>query len=280
LAVLLDGRSVAARIRAEVKETLAGLKKAPRLVGVSVGQTLATCVYLKFQAKLAEELGILYHLEALPVQASQEEVADILRGLNSDAATTGIILQTPLPEGMCPQALHNVIAPEKDAEGMHPQNLGSVVLGRCRVAPCTAAACMEIIREYGVVLRGREAVVVGHSEIAGKPLAMMLVNELATTTICHVATSEAGRLEEHVRRADLLIVAVGKAGVIPGEWVKEGAVVLDVGINRCASGITGDVVFESASRRAAYITPVPGGVGPVTVAMLMKNTVELLRQSK
>ncbi|MGE5279727.1 MAG: bifunctional 5,10-methylenetetrahydrofolate dehydrogenase/5,10-methenyltetrahydrofolate cyclohydrolase [Deltaproteobacteria bacterium] len=279
MAILLDGKKVAEHIEAQVRETLAALgRPAARLVGVCVGESPAACVYLKSQAKLAGELGITYHLEVLPQSATQEEVAGVLRGLNKDAATTGVILQAPLPQGLDARSLRAVIAPEKDAEGIHPSNLGAVVLGGGRVLPCTAAACMEILRAYDVPLRGREAVVVGHSEIVGKPLALMLLKEFATTTVCHIATSEAGRLEEHVRRADVLIVAVGKPGVVPGEWVKEGAAVLDVGINRLASGVVGDVVFESASRRAACITPVPGGVGPVTVAMLMKNTVGLLQK--
>ncbi len=279
MAILLDGKKVAGRIKADVKKALAGLKKAaPRLVGVSVGQTPATCMHLKSQAKLAGEMGIAYHLEVLPEAAAQKEVAEVIAGFNKDAATTGVILQMPLPAALCAQTLRSVIAPQKDAEGVHPVHLGEVVLGSGSIMPCTAAACMEILKDYEVPLRGREAVVVGHSEIVGKPLSMMLLKEFATTTVCHIATSEAGRLEEHVRRADVLIVAVGRAGLIRGEWIKEGAAVLDVGINRYASGIVGDVVFEGASRRAGWITPVPGGVGPVAVAMLMKNTIALLQK--
>ncbi len=261
MAILLDGKKVAGRINADINKAVAGLKKGPpRLVGISVGQTPATCVHLKAQAKLAEELGIAYHLEVLPQAVTQKEAADVIVGFNKDAATTGIVLQMPLPAGLCASSLRCVIAPEKDAEGVHPLHLGGVVLGSGPVVPCTAAACMEILKDYEVPLRGREAVVVGHSETVGKPLAMMLLKEFATTTVCHIATFEAGRLEEHAGRADVLIVAVGRAGLIKGEWIKEGAAVLDVGINRCASGIVGDVVFESASRRAAWITPVPGGV--------------------
>jgi len=279
LAILLDGKKVAARIEADVKKAVAGLKKgAPRLVGVSVGETPATYVHLKSQARLAGELGIAYHLEVLPQDATQKEVADVIGGFNKDAATTGIILQVPLPAALSAEALRHVIAPEKDAEGVHPLHLGAVVLGSGSVVPCTAAACMEILKDYDIPLRGKEAVVVGHSEIVGKPLSMMLLKEFATTTVCHVATFEAGRLEEHVRRADVLVVAVGRPGLIKGEWIKEGAAVLDAGINRSGSGIAGDVVFDSASRRAAWITPVPGGVGPVSVAMLMKNTVALLQK--
>jgi methylenetetrahydrofolate dehydrogenase (NADP+)/methenyltetrahydrofolate cyclohydrolase len=246
-------------------------------VGVSVGQTPATCVHLKSQAKMAEELGIAYHLEVLSSTSTQKETAAVIAGLNRDAAVTGVILQMPLPDPLDVKALRAVIAPEKDAEGMHPSNLGALLLGGGRVAPCTAAACMRILEDHEVPLRGREAVVVGHSEIVGKPLAMMLLKEFATTTVCHIATSEAGRLEEHVRRADILVVATGRPQLIKGEWIKEGAAVLDVGISRCASKIVGDVDFEGASRRAGWITPVPGGVGPVTVAMLMKNVIALAR---
>jgi len=278
LAILLDGKKVAARVTAEVKEALAGLKKgAPRLASIRVGQTAAMDLYLKSQARLAGELGIAYQDEVLPADATQRQVEDVIAGFNKDAATTGIILQMPAPAALRPEALRRAIAPQKDAEGVHPAHLGEVVLGKARVAPCTAAACLEILKHYEIPLRGREAVVVGHSEIVGKPLSMMLLDEFATTTVCHIATSEAGQLEEHVRRADVLVVAVGCAQMIKGAWIKEGAAVVDVGINRSAQGIVGDVEFEAASRRAGWITPVPGGVGPVTVAMLMRNVVELLK---
>jgi methylenetetrahydrofolate dehydrogenase (NADP+)/methenyltetrahydrofolate cyclohydrolase len=157
---------------------------------------------------------------------------------------------------------------------MHPANIGKITFGRAKVLPCTAAAVMELLQASGVDLYGKEVVVVGHSEIVGKPLALLLLDKFATVTVCHIGTSKAGKLEEHVRKAEVLIVAVGKAGLIKGEWVKEGAIVIDVGINRVADKIVGDVEFETAQSRASYITPVPGGVGPLTVTMLMRNLVE------
>jgi len=166
------------------------------------------------------------------------------------------------------------IKPEKDVEGMHPVNMGKIIFGKARILPCTAAAVMELLNSIGIHYSGKEAVIVGHSEIVGKPLALTLLDKLATVTVCHIGTSQAGKLEEHVRRADILIVAAGKAGLIKGDWVKEKAVVIDVGINRVGDKIVGDVEFEAAEKRAGFITPVPGGVGPLTVTMLMRNLVE------
>jgi methylenetetrahydrofolate dehydrogenase (NADP+)/methenyltetrahydrofolate cyclohydrolase len=157
---------------------------------------------------------------------------------------------------------------------MHPQNIGNIIFGRSKILPCTPAAVMELLNASGVDLYSKEVVVVGHSEIVGKPLALLLLDKFATVTVCHIGTSKAGKLQEHVAKAEVLIVAVGKAGLIKGEWVKEGAVVIDVGINRVADKIVGDVEFEAAEKRASYITPVPGGVGPLTVTMLMRNLVE------
>jgi methylenetetrahydrofolate dehydrogenase (NADP+)/methenyltetrahydrofolate cyclohydrolase len=174
----------------------------------------------------------------------------------------------------------NAIAPEKDAEGMHPENLGKVLLGSFSVAPCTAQAALTLIESTAINLYGKEAVIVGHSEIVGKPLSMLLLNKFATTMVCHIATGERGVLPEHVKRAEILVVAVGKAGLIKGEWIKEGAIVIDVGINRVGEKIVGDVEFEKAFERAAFITPVPGGVGPLTVTMLMRNVVNLARQNQ
>jgi len=157
---------------------------------------------------------------------------------------------------------------------MHPANIGKIVFGKANILPCTPAAIMELLKEVGVDLYGKEVVIVGHSEIVGKPLALLLLEKFATVTVCHIGTSKAGKLEEHVSKAEVLIVAVGKAGIIKGEWIKEGAIVIDVGINRVGDKIVGDVEFETAEKRASYITPVPGGVGPLTVTMLMRNVVE------
>jgi methylenetetrahydrofolate dehydrogenase (NADP+)/methenyltetrahydrofolate cyclohydrolase len=163
---------------------------------------------------------------------------------------------------------------------MHPANIGKIVFGKASILPCTLAAVMELLKETGVDLYGKEVVIVGHSEIVGKPLALLLLEKFATVTVAHIGTSKAGKLEEHVKKAEVLIVAVGKAGLIKGEWIKEGAIVIDVGINRIADKIVGDVEFEGAEKRAAFITPVPGGVGPLTVTMLMRNLVEAAKSQQ
>jgi len=198
--------------------------------------------------------------------------------LNADAAVTAIILQLPVPKAIDAKKLSGMIAPLKDAEGMHPENLGRILLGNYRIGPCTAMAVMELLESTGEKLYGKEAVIVGHSEIVGKPLALMLLNKFATTTVCHIATGERGVLPEHVKRAEILVVAVGKAGIVKGDWVKDGAIVIDVGINRVGDKIVGDIEFEGASARASHITPVPGGVGPITTTILMRNVAELFKK--
>jgi methylenetetrahydrofolate dehydrogenase (NADP+)/methenyltetrahydrofolate cyclohydrolase len=190
-----------------------------------------------------------------------------------------VILQLPVPKAIDPKKVIAMIMPSKDAEGMNPWSLGKLLCGNFKIGPCTAMAVMELLEHSGVKLYGKEACVVGHSEIVGKPLALMLLNKFATTTICHIATGERGTLADHVKRAEVLIVAVGKPGVIKGDWIKDGAIVIDVGINRVGDKIVGDVGFEGASKKAALITPVPGGVGPLTTMILMRNVVELFKGS-
>ena len=192
----------------------------------------------------------------------------------------GIIIQMPLPASIDYKKISQYIEPAKDVEGMHPANIGKLLFGKSKLVPCTAAAAMELINSTGVDLYGKEVVIVGHSEIVGKPLAMLLLDKFATVTVCHIGTSKAGKLEEHVKQAEILIVAVGKAGLIKGHLIKEGAIVIDVGINRVADKIVGDVEFEAAEKRASWITPVPGGVGPLTVTMLMRNLVEAAKSQE
>jgi methylenetetrahydrofolate dehydrogenase (NADP+)/methenyltetrahydrofolate cyclohydrolase len=186
----------------------------------------------------------------------------------------------PLPRHIDYKTVLLHICPSKDVEGMHPENLGKIILDKARVLPCTAAAVMELLSTTGVNLYGKEVVVVGHSEIVGKPLSLLLLNKFATTTVCHIATSDAGKLVEHVNSAEILIVAVGRANLIRGEWIKEGAIVIDVGINRVDDKIVGDVEFATAFDRAAQITPVPGGVGPLTTTILMRNLIEATKLQK
>jgi methylenetetrahydrofolate dehydrogenase (NADP+)/methenyltetrahydrofolate cyclohydrolase len=246
----------------------------PVLASIQVGDNAGAEAYVKSQKKTAEGLGIEYQLHKLGADTTENTLTDFIKKLNSDKSVNGIIVQMPLPPQIEYKKVSHFIACGKDVEGMNPENIGNILFGRSRILPCTPAAVMEILNASGVDLYGREVVIVGHSEIVGKPLALLLLDKFATVTVCHIGTSKAGKLEEHVRKAEVLIVAVGKAGLIKGEWVKEGAVVIDVGINRVAEKIVGDVEFDAAEMRASYITPVPGGVGPLTVTMLMRNLIE------
>ena len=280
-ATLLEGKVIASKlkeaIKIEVESLKAKYKKAPKLLAIQIGENASSAVYVKAQKNVAESLGIEYELKILPADTTQERAEELIRDLNKDPNVTAIILQLPVPKGVDAKVLAKMIAPDKDAEGMHPENLGKILLGRYSIGPCTAMAVMELLESTKVNLYGKEAVVVGHSEIVGKPLSLMLLNKFVTTTVCHIATGERGVLPDHVKRAEILIVAVGKAGIVKGEWVKDGAIVIDVGINRIAERIVGDIEFEAASKKASYITPVPGGVGPITTTILMRNTVELFK---
>jgi len=273
---LIPGKEIAARIQEEVKTRLKDLQAkgiTPKLVAVQVGDNPASAVYVKAQAKSCEKLGINYSLKQLPAETEEKELISTLQALNADSTVTGIILQLPLPQGIDVRKAQSFISPVKDVEGVNPTNMGWIIYGRPGLAPCTALAVKELIEYTQVDLYGKEVVMVGHSDIVGKPVSLLLVDKFATVAICHIATSQKGNLESHVRRADILIVAVGKANLIPGNWIKEGAIVIDVGINRVGDKIVGDVEFETAQARASWITPVPGGVGPVTTAILLRNAV-------
>jgi len=276
----LDGRPLASRLKDEIRSKISALGFNPLLVSISVGENCGLSSYANAQMKVANELGISFRLEKLPTDIGEEGLGDFIRGLNNDKEVNGIIVGLPLPEKIEYKRVSSFIDPIKDVEGMHPENLGNILFGRSRFIPCTAAAVLELLRESGVALRGKEVVIVGHSEIIGKPLSLMLMDKFATVTVCHIATSEAGMLIRHVEKAEVLIVAAGRAGLIKGEWVKDGAVVIDVGINRLGGRIVGDVEFEPASRKASFITPVPGGVGPLTVVMLMHNLVKACKMQR
>lgn len=280
-AKLLEGKPIADGLKTKIKADVETLKpksgRTPRLAAIQIGDNASSAVYVKAQKKSAEALGVEYELKVLPQDTAMKDAECVVTGLNSDKSVTAVILQLPVPKGMDAKKLSGLIAPGKDAEGMHPENLGRILLGNYRIGPCTAMAVMELLESTRLNLYGKEAVVVGHSEIVGKPLALMLLNKFATTTVCHIATGERGVLADHVRRAEILVVAVGKAGLIRGDWVREGAIVVDIGINKVGERIVGDVEFEAASQRAASITPVPGGVGPITTTILMRNVVELFR---
>jgi len=274
LARLLEGRPIAEKIREEIKKEVQALKNNPVLASIMVGDNAGAAAYVKSQQKTAENVGIDYQLHKFNQDISEAALIDFVQKLNSDASVKGIIIQMPLPAQIDYKKISQFILPVKDVEGMHPANIGKVVFAKAKILPCTPAAAMELLNATGVDLYGKEVVVVGHSEIVGKPLALLLLDKFATVTVCHIGTSKAGKLEEHVRGAEILIVAVGKAGLIKGDWIKEGAIVIDVGINRVGDKIVGDVEFEAAEKRASWITPVPGGVGPLTVTMLMRNLVE------
>ncbi|MBL7068672.1 MAG: bifunctional 5,10-methylenetetrahydrofolate dehydrogenase/5,10-methenyltetrahydrofolate cyclohydrolase [Candidatus Omnitrophica bacterium] len=283
-AALLEGKKIAAEIREDLKARIEDFRNrsgaVPSLATIQVGENPAAAVYLRAQQKTAEKLGINFKLHKLDEKTNERELIDYIDRLNKERDTNGILIQMPLPSGINAKEIPNFIDPAKDVEGMHPENLGKVLSGKFEIAPCTAMAAFELIKSTGIKLYGKEAVIVGHSEIVGKPVTLLLLNEFVTVTTCHIGTGERGTLPDHVKRAEILVVAVGKAGLVKGEWIKEGAVVIDVGINRVGDKLVGDVEFEGAEERAAYITPVPGGVGPLTVTILMKNVVEAFRAQK
>lgn len=271
-AKILDGKQLATQIRAELRSARATLGSRPvRLVSIEVGSNDAAEVYVRNQQRAAEDVGIELSPLRLPTETSETDLLASIKELNEDPDVAGIILQRPLPIGIDGRRMQAKIHPDKDVEGMNPANMGAILYKEPLLSPCTAQAALHLIRHTGVDLRGAETVVVGHSEIVGKPVAILLLHHLSTVTVCHVGTRN---LTDHTRRADILVVAVGKAGLIDGEMIKPGAVVIDIGINQRpdGKGIVGDVHFESAFEVAGHITPVPGGVGPVTVAMLLRNT--------
>jgi methylenetetrahydrofolate dehydrogenase (NADP+)/methenyltetrahydrofolate cyclohydrolase len=272
--VILHGRPVQERVLADVKAGVEKLKSTrgvtPTLAVVLVGTDQASQVYVGYKKRAADAVGIASRDSLFPQGIGQRGLNDLLRGLSADPSVHGILLQLPLPKGLDETAALAAIAPEKDVDGLHPTNLGKLLAGEPGTVPCTPAGCLEILDHYGAKLEGAEVVVVGRSRLVGKPLAQLLLARHATVTMCHTRTRD---LAEHTRRADVLCVAAGRPRMITGDMVKEGAWVIDVGVNRLETGrLAGDVDFESVQPRAGAITPVPGGVGLMTVAMLLKNT--------
>ena len=281
--VILDGKAIAENMKRELREELAHLKGHPQL-RILYFDTPASIVYKNAQVHVARDLGIWTDRTqtdgtyCFPWKtATQHDVEQLIQKWNRDRFVHGIFVHQPVPPQIDPQRISGLIDPHKDVEGIHPLNSARRFFAKSRIGSCTALAVMELIEATGVALEGKDAVVVGHSEIVGRPVSMLLLDKLATTTICHIGTDRAGRLEEHVRRADVLVVAVGKPQVIKGAWVKPGSIVIDVGINVVGKQVVGDVEFEAAKARAGFISPVPGGVGPVTVMMVMKNTLEAFK---
>jgi methylenetetrahydrofolate dehydrogenase (NADP+)/methenyltetrahydrofolate cyclohydrolase len=277
-AELIDGKAIAQEVRAEVARdvqdwTAAG-HPAPGLATVLVGDDPASGIYVANKQKASAEVGITGFEHTLPQDAEHTEVEVVLRELNDDARVSGILLQLPTPPQVDGGALTELIAPYKDVDGLTPVSAGLLVKGRPGLRPCTPAGVMELLRRHDVELEGAEAVVVGRSDLVGKPVGALLLAANATVTSCHSRTRD---LAEVCRRADVLVAAVGVPELVRGDWVKEGAVVIDVGINRTDAGLRGDVEFEAARERARRITPVPGGVGPMTIAMLLRNTLEAAR---
>ena len=271
---ILDGKTVAASVLAGVKTGVQAFARktgvTPTLAVVLVGDFPPSKIYVRNKKKAADEVGIASRDYLFPDGCTQDTLQDTLREINADPFIHGILLQLPLPGGLDEDRAINAISPEKDVDGVHPFNLGCLLAGKPRLVPCTPAGCLEILDHYGVELKGVDAVVLGRSRLVGKPLAQLLLGRHATVTMCHTRTRD---LAAYTRRADVLCVAAGKAGVVTGDMVKEGAVIIDVGITRLDSGkLVGDVDFDSASRKARAITPVPGGVGPMTIAMLLRNT--------
>lgn len=274
MANIIDGKAVSAKVKEEIaKETAAIKAKYSISIGLAVvivGDDPASRIYVNNKKKACETVGFTSYEYALSADTTQEELLQLIDKLNKDDNVNGILVQLPLPKHLDEKAVINSISPEKDVDAFHPVNVGKIMIGEYSFLPCTPAGIMELIASTGVDIKGKECVVVGRSNIVGKPMSMLLLHQSGTVTICHSKTND---LAEHCRKADILVVAVGVPKLVTGDMIKEGAVVIDVGMNRLENGkLCGDVDFDSAKEKAGFITPVPGGVGPMTIAMLMKNT--------
>jgi methylenetetrahydrofolate dehydrogenase (NADP+)/methenyltetrahydrofolate cyclohydrolase len=279
-AQILDGKLIAAKVRAEVAagvtEFRAMFNRVPGLDVILVGDDPASQVYVRNKEKAANEVGMRGRAHRLPATASEAEVRAAIEGLNADDGVDGFLVQLPLPKGLPETTLLDLVSPSKDVDGLHPMNAGLLALGRAKLASATPRGVMRLLAEIGMNLVGKRAVIVGRSNIVGKPLAQLLLGAHATVTIAHSRTND---LADVCRQADVLIAAVGKAGLVRGDWVKPGAVVIDVGTTRNDAGkLAGDVAFDEARERASWITPVPGGVGPMTIACLLENTLIAARE--
>jgi methylenetetrahydrofolate dehydrogenase (NADP+)/methenyltetrahydrofolate cyclohydrolase len=272
---IIDGKAIAARMRQDIADEAAKLKSrgvTPGLAVVLVGDDPASRVYVSMKEKACEQTGIFSREHKLPVETTEAQLLTLIDDLNKDERIDGILVQLPLPEQINEGKVLEAISPSKDVDGFHPYNVGRLVTGNPLFQPCTPYGVMKMLEASEVDLNGKEVVVVGRSNIVGKPVALMCLAQNATVTLCHSRTRN---LDEQVRKADVLIAAVGRPEMIKGEWIKEGAVVIDVGVNRVGEKkLVGDVEFEAARKRASAITPVPGGVGPMTITMLLYNTLE------
>ncbi len=271
MAKIIDGKAVSAAVKEQVRDDIARDGLDIGLAVVIVGDDPASRVYVNNKKKACEFCGIKSYEYALPQDTTEAELLELIDTLNGDAKVNGILVQLPLPKQLDEKTIIEHISPVKDVDAFHESNVGRIMIGNYAFLPCTPAGCMELIHSTGVDVSGKECVVIGRSNIVGKPMAMLLLHENGTVTVCHSRTKN---LAEVCSRADILIAAVGRANFVTADMVKDGAVVIDVGINRLENGkLCGDVKFDEVSEKAGYITPVPGGVGPMTIAMLMKNTV-------
>ncbi|MCX7918115.1 MAG: bifunctional methylenetetrahydrofolate dehydrogenase/methenyltetrahydrofolate cyclohydrolase FolD [bacterium] len=278
-AQIIDGKAIAKEIRQQIKEEIAQLvatgKTQPGLAVVIVGNNPASRVYVNAKKKACAEVGIYSEEYALPETITESELISLIQKLNHDRKIHGILVQLPLPDHIDEQKVIESINPQKDVDGFHPMNIGNLLIGTPTFIPCTPAGIMVLLQKTGIELKGKHAVVIGRSNIVGKPVSILLLAQHATVTICHSRTID---LPAVAREADVLVVAIGKPNFITGAAIKPGAVVIDVGVNRVDDKLVGDVEFESVSQVAGYITPVPGGVGPMTIAMLLQNTLQAAKQ--
>ena len=272
---LIDGKQLAQKRREEIKQAVEELKTqgiTPGLAVILVGEDPASQVYVRNKEKACHEVGFYSEVHRLPADTSQEDLLNLIDRLNNDEKIHGLLVQLPVPKHIDEKAVIHAISPKKDVDGFLPENLGSLLIGEQAFEPCTPKGCIDLIKESGMDIAGKKAVVVGRSNIVGKPVAMMLLREHATVTICHSKTKN---LKEELLAADIVVAAIGRANFITGDMIKDGAVVIDVGINRLPDGkMAGDVDRASLEGRDCWLTPVPGGVGPMTITMLMKNTLE------
>lgn len=281
MAELIDGKKISQEIKDELKEKVAKLKEqgiSICLAVIQVGNNPASTVYVGNKKKACAYIGIESLAYELPEETTEEELLNLVKELNEKKEVNGILVQLPLPEHIDEDKVIKTIAPEKDVDGFHPQSVGALSIGQKGFVSCTPAGIIELLKRSGVEIAGRECVIIGRSNIVGKPMALLLLRENGTVTVCHSRTKN---LKEVTRRADILVVAIGKAKFVDADYIKEGAVVIDVGMDRDENGkLCGDVDFESAEKKASAITPVPGGVGPMTIAMLMHNCVESAQMSQ
>lgn len=274
MAILIDGKAVSEKIRQEIRtesaefEAKTGIK--PGLAVIIVGEDPASQIYVRNKAKACEQVGFYSEVYALKAETSESELLQLVHRLNCDDKIHGILVQSPLPSHLNEKLIVDNIDPSKDVDAFHPFNVGRIMIGDYSFLPCTPAGVMELLKAYGISPKGKDCVVIGRSNIVGKPMAMLLLHADGTVTVCHSKTQD---LAEKLQKADIVVVAIGKAKFLTGDMIKEGAVVIDVGMDRDENGkLCGDADFDSCSKKASYITPVPGGVGPMTITMLMKNT--------